>query len=222
MKKFFLLSLITIFSTSATKAQVGINTDTPLATLDIRGTNHLGSVTARDGILIPTVTDLVAIGLTSGQLVFLTQKWGNSDQGFYYWSNEQARWVPLSELATSSNVGGIQLKGDLEGFGSSANAPIISENAITSQKILDHTITVSDIYLNDTAPTKSYLRSDGLWISGNTITDELQLKGTITVSTFIPFDTATTPCNNSNKGSIGFDGTHFWGCNGTTWRQLDN
>ena len=29
-------------------------------------------------------------------------------------------------------------------------------------------------------------------------------------------------CTSDNAGAIRFDGTHFYGCNGSTWKQLDN
>src|SRR5207249_3675054 len=47
--------------------------------------------------------------------------------------------------ATTSATGKIRLGGDLAGTGSTANAPVISDNAITSGKIADGTISNTDI-----------------------------------------------------------------------------
>ncbi|WP_139326107.1 hypothetical protein [Chryseobacterium gambrini] len=69
-----------------TFSQMGINTPTPETTLDIRGTNHLGAVTAKDGILVPRVNDLTVNGTVNGQLVYLIADAGSFSKGFYYWN----------------------------------------------------------------------------------------------------------------------------------------
>ncbi|MCQ4142620.1 fibrobacter succinogenes major paralogous domain-containing protein [Chryseobacterium sp. EO14] len=75
----FILTGICMFS------QMGINTPTPETTLDIRGVNHLGAVTAKDGILVPRVSDLTTNGSVNGQLVYLVADTGSFSKGFYYW-----------------------------------------------------------------------------------------------------------------------------------------
>lgn len=86
-----------IVSPSFVLAQVGINTPTPEATLDIRAKNHTssgpGAVTANDGILVPRVNDLAVNGTVNGQLVYLITNAGTFSQGFHYWNGTV--WSPL-------------------------------------------------------------------------------------------------------------------------------
>ncbi|WP_396138091.1 hypothetical protein, partial [Flavobacterium sp.] len=64
-------------------------------------------------------------------------------------SNQPFTYVPFAyyaananvEEATSISTGVIQLSGDLGGIGTTANAPIISNNAITSAKIINGAVT---------------------------------------------------------------------------------
>lgn len=82
------------FSTFAF-GQVGINTNTPEATFDIRGKNDTGTngvavpgaVTAKDGMLVPRVSNLAASGSVNGQLVYLVANTTTPafTKGFYYW-----------------------------------------------------------------------------------------------------------------------------------------
>lgn len=51
MKAKFLL--LTFLISGKILSQVGINTPTPEATLDVRAKNHLGTVSTKDGLLVP-------------------------------------------------------------------------------------------------------------------------------------------------------------------------
>lgn len=82
-------------------SQVGINTITPEATLDVRAKNHLGTVTAQDGVLIPRVNSLSVNGSVNGQLVYLVADSGTFLQGFHYWNGTV--WQPLQ--GSSSGAG---------------------------------------------------------------------------------------------------------------------
>jgi len=55
MKKYLLLSATLLMAVTATQAQVGIGTDDPKATLDVKAENPTGTSTTTDGILIPHV-----------------------------------------------------------------------------------------------------------------------------------------------------------------------
>lgn len=97
--KFSLLCVFTLFIFNL-QAQVGINTVTPQATLDIQGLNHNGAVSATDGILVPRVNSLGTDGQEDGQLVYLIEGNSNQQKGFYHWNGEA--WTPIS-AASSPN-----------------------------------------------------------------------------------------------------------------------
>ncbi|RXG23856.1 PA14 domain-containing protein [Leeuwenhoekiella aequorea] len=76
--------------------QVGIGTTMPEASLDIRAANHLGAVSAKDGILIPRVANLNANGSTDGQLIYLIADVAPYSKGFHYWDSGVTGWIPLN------------------------------------------------------------------------------------------------------------------------------
>lgn len=76
-------------------SQVGINTDSPQSTLDVRGVNHNGAVTANDGVLVPRVSSLSVSGSQNGQLVYLIGDVGSTYKGgFHYWDGSV--WTPIN------------------------------------------------------------------------------------------------------------------------------
>lgn len=80
---FILFSIISI-------GQVGIGTTTPNSTLDITGNG------TNDGLLIPRVNTLTALGVAQNSaLVYLTVTSGSDTPGFYYWENSSSTWIPL-------------------------------------------------------------------------------------------------------------------------------
>lgn len=98
--KYLILLLLPIFLF----AQVGINTTTPNAALEIQSTNN--------GVLIPrvqltSITDNLTIvnpaggALVTSTLVYNTNAAGvapnNVIAGFYYWNNNTLRWIPISD-----------------------------------------------------------------------------------------------------------------------------
>lgn len=101
MRNFYIFYLIGLSCSSF--AQVGINTSSPEATLDIRGKNDTGNagvavpgvVHGKDGILVPRVTALNVNGTVNGQLVYLINNSGIYNKGFYYWDGISS-WVGLS------------------------------------------------------------------------------------------------------------------------------
>ncbi|SCY25821.1 tail fiber domain-containing protein [Flavobacterium caeni] len=75
-------------------AQVGINTTTPNAVMDIRSGNA-ASPTNQDGLLIPKIDVFPVVNPTAaqnGMLVFLTTQAGANAPGFYYWEHATAAW----------------------------------------------------------------------------------------------------------------------------------
>ncbi len=97
-----LLMIAAITLSGLASGQVGINTQAPEATLDVRGKNDTGShsisvpgaVAAKDGILVPRVSDLAANGSVNGQLVYLVADAGSFTKGFYYWNG--SAWTGFS------------------------------------------------------------------------------------------------------------------------------
>ncbi|WP_312508514.1 hypothetical protein [Chryseobacterium culicis] len=85
------LNIILLFVGNIAFSQVGINTPSPEATLDVRAKNHLGAVTSKDGVLVPRVNDLSASGSVNGQLVYLIADSGVFKKGFYYWNGTE--WI---------------------------------------------------------------------------------------------------------------------------------
>ncbi|MEZ4874748.1 MAG: hypothetical protein R2793_04690 [Flavobacteriaceae bacterium] len=96
------LFIVSFFCLSLTYAQVGINTTSPNALLDIVSTNQ-ASPSATDGILIPKVDNFPLSNPSlnqDGMMVFVTGN-GVPLQGFYFWDNANAQWQKVDgELET--------------------------------------------------------------------------------------------------------------------------
>ncbi|MBL0013922.1 MAG: hypothetical protein IPP30_09380 [Flavobacterium sp.] len=92
----FLLFALNIF------AQVGINTTTPAAQLEIKSSNQVTPANT-DGILIPKIDAFPLVNPTAaqkGMLVYLTTLSAGNPPGFYYWNNPG--WVGI----VSGSAGG--------------------------------------------------------------------------------------------------------------------
>lgn len=78
-------------------SQVGINTTTPEARLEIRSSNQ-ATPSNIDGILIPKIDEYPAANPTAaqdGMLVYATGN-GSVTKGFYYWNNTTTSWVSFT------------------------------------------------------------------------------------------------------------------------------
>ncbi|MEZ4839368.1 MAG: hypothetical protein R2782_09470, partial [Flavobacterium sp.] len=90
--------------TTCVFAQVGINTTSPNAQLDIQSTNQ-ANPSNTDGILIPKVDTFPGVNPganQNGMLVFLTTTVGTNTPGFYYWNNPTTTWVPIKGTDTGT------------------------------------------------------------------------------------------------------------------------
>ena len=79
------------------QAQVGVNTTSPNALLDIRTSNQ-AVPTNTDGILIPKINVFPATNPTvaqQGMMVYLTTVSGTNQPGFYYWNQPTITWIPI-------------------------------------------------------------------------------------------------------------------------------
>lgn len=87
-------------------AQVGVNTTSPKASLDIQ-INDAANPTNEDGILIPRIDTFPSSNPTADQnamLVYLTTAVGTNAPGFYYWDNATATWIGLQKAGTISKI----------------------------------------------------------------------------------------------------------------------
>ncbi len=95
MKKLILHSFL--FFSIGLFAQVGINTTTPQAQLEIKSSSE-ATPSNTDGILIPKVATFPATNPTvaqQGMLVYLTTPVGTNLPGFYYWDDATSSWINL-------------------------------------------------------------------------------------------------------------------------------
>lgn len=99
MKTIFKLALLLLFIKS--HAQIGINTTSPDAQLDIEATNA-ATPSNTDGLLIPRVNVFPATNPTAaqqGMMVYLMVTSGANTPGFYYWDNLTTNWIGISSKA---------------------------------------------------------------------------------------------------------------------------
>ncbi|WP_284652741.1 hypothetical protein [Flavobacterium terrisoli] len=99
MKAFFRLGLLFCFF--QTYAQVGINTTTPGAQLEIKASNQSAPAN-NDGIIIPKVDAFPVTNPTAtqqGMMVYLTTASGSNTPGFYYWDNATTSWIGIVSTA---------------------------------------------------------------------------------------------------------------------------
>lgn len=95
----FLLCCFFAFIGCNMEAQVGVNTTSPQAQLDIRSSNQ-ATPSNTDGILIPKIDTFPVTNPTAaqtGMLVYLTTISGANQPGFYYWDNPTTSWLPVSK-----------------------------------------------------------------------------------------------------------------------------
>lgn len=112
--KRILLSAFSILGLCTISAQVGINTTTPQAVLDIVVKNP-SDPSNLDGLLIPRIENFPVVDPTVAQnsmLVYLNAATpANSpfvinQPGFYYWSQQKTKWIALDNSASSWSVNG--------------------------------------------------------------------------------------------------------------------
>ncbi|SEM19713.1 hypothetical protein SAMN05421856_101676 [Chryseobacterium taichungense] len=85
------------------KAQVGINTTSPTATLDIVGKNQGGVADAKDGIVIPRVSKITNVsGNAKGQMVYLTANDVSLVPGYVFWDGTNWKQLGGASLTLSN------------------------------------------------------------------------------------------------------------------------
>ncbi len=103
-----IISFLFLLMTFPMLGQVGINTASPEAQLDIRSSNQ-ANPSNKDGLLIPKVDDFPVTNPTiaqQGMLVYLTTTSGTNEPGFYYWDDATTTWIPISKDTKAWSVNG--------------------------------------------------------------------------------------------------------------------
>lgn len=129
------------FCLSLTYAQVGINTVSPNALLEVQSSNQTAPAST-DGILIPKIDEFPVIapsGNQDGMMVYVSGN-GTVTQGFYYWNDAGTSWEQISgnrgelELVTEGANSGWRLRGmNAANYGNiGANAIDLSNSNTTS------------------------------------------------------------------------------------------
>ena len=102
MKK--ILFLIFVFSNVLTFSQIGINTTTPKAMLEIAPSSTT-TPSSTDGLLVPRISAFPVTNPTfnqQGMLIFLTATVGVKTPGFYYWNNPTTTWIAIAGASTAN------------------------------------------------------------------------------------------------------------------------
>lgn len=102
MKQIYLIVCLFILFTA--HSQVGINTTTPNALLEIKASNQT-TPAFTDGLIIPRVENFPSVNPSvnqDGMLVYLNTSIGINLKGFYYWDNASSLWVRLSDYFKNS------------------------------------------------------------------------------------------------------------------------
>jgi trimeric autotransporter adhesin len=98
-------------------SQVGINTTTPNAQLEIKSTNQ-ATPANNDGILIPKIDAFPVINPTAAQnsmMVYLTTVSAGKQPGFYFWDNGSTSWKTLGDTASNWTLSGSNLANNNSG-----------------------------------------------------------------------------------------------------------
>lgn len=112
------LGLISISALASAQydGRVGINTDTPKATLDLRPNpdNALATATTNEGLLIPKLSKARVANIATpeeatmvyvGNLIYTgtdPRVSGIISPGFYYYDSSKSKWIKLNNLVSSS------------------------------------------------------------------------------------------------------------------------
>lgn len=108
-------------------AQVGINTTTPNAQLEIKSSNQVTPANT-DGILIPKINAFPVVNPTAsqqGMMVYLTTTIGLKLPGFYYWDNTTLSWLGVGTKNNWSLTGNSGTAPGLNFIGTTDNKPLV-------------------------------------------------------------------------------------------------
>lgn len=142
---YFKLSILGIFISGYFGfAQVGINTTTPNAMLEVKSTSQLNP-TNTDGLLIPTMDVFPSINPTAaqnGMLIYLSSIYLSNSPGFYYWDNSISNWVPLGNKPAWSLTGNSGTNSMVNFLGTTDNRDIVFKRNNIRSGLIGSTNTV--------------------------------------------------------------------------------
>lgn len=126
MKRFYThLTFLLFFSIAYT--QVGINTTTPAAQLEIKSSNQVTPAN-NDGIIIPKIDAFPVTNPTAAQnsmMVYLTTVSGSNQPGFYYWDNATTSWKGFGNGSGWSLTGNTGTTPGTNFIGTTDNKPLV-------------------------------------------------------------------------------------------------
>ena len=190
MKKFLALAIsVFLYQKTYSQNNVGINTTAPdaSAALDVSSTTQ--------GMLVPRMTKgqrdaINTIGgistPASGLLIYQI----DNTPGFYYYNGTE--WVTLNGsngsngqgFANGTAAGQVYLTGSSAPYApqnpltlsgdvtlTSAAVATIADNAVTTSKLANTSVTVEKISAGGTASSATYLRGDGVWATAGETTN---------------------------------------------------
>ena len=132
-------------------AQVGVNTTTPNAQLDIVSSSQATPANT-DGILIPRIDAFPTTNPTASQqsmLVYLTTTSGSNTPGFYYWDNTTTSWKTFGGATAWSLTGNSGTTSTSNFIGTTDNKDIVfKRNNVRAGYIGDPTYDGSYRYNN--------------------------------------------------------------------------
>lgn len=102
-----ILFLVLIFVVFASNAQIGINTTSPNAQLEIKSSNQANPANT-DGLIIPKIDVFPATNPTAsqqGMMVYLTTTSGLNTPGFYYWDSTTTSWTAIGSGGFKHYIG---------------------------------------------------------------------------------------------------------------------
>lgn len=114
-------------------AQVGINTTTPNASLEIKSSNQVTPAN-NDGIIIPKVDTFPVTNpsaLQQGMMVYLTTTSSGKLPGFYYWDNTTTSWIDLAGGKGWGLTGNTGINPAIHFIGTINNADVVFQRSTT-------------------------------------------------------------------------------------------
>ncbi len=148
-------AIVLIFSASLAFSQVGINTTTPAAQLDVRSGNQ-AAPSNTDGMLIPKVDVFPAANPTTaqqGMLVYLTTAAGSKVPGFYYWDNVTTSWIGVGTKPGWETTGNTGTAPTANFVGTADNQPLAFRTNNTERLRIGNT---GNIGLGTTTPQSKF------------------------------------------------------------------
>ncbi|MFM2230159.1 MAG: hypothetical protein RL607_1417 [Bacteroidota bacterium] len=214
-----ILSLALLLFSIPIFSQVGINTTTPNAQLEIKSSNE-ATPAITDGIIIPKINAFPTVNPTAeqqGMMVFLTTTVGTKVPGFYYWDNSTATWIGVG--SNTANAWGLTGNaGTTAGtnfIGSTDDVDLVFKrnNVLAGKLAINNTsIGINSLYSNSTGLSNTSMGSNALYSNTTGGSNTANGYNSLFSNTTGNFNTAngisslysnTTGRNNTAKGAYG-------------------